>query len=91
MRQLGHKFRNCMVRLAEQWAIQQDTIVYEYTGPQLAVCALERDGAFGWRLDDLKAEGNAEVSRATRRDIRRRFAAAGIRYGAPLQELLRYW
>lgn len=91
VKRLGVEFKNCMRSVADDWALDRNTVVYRYTGVSSGVCAIERDDPFGWYVSDMRGVANKQLSRSVRCDIRDRFAAAGIRSGSGLRQVVLNW
>lgn len=79
--QLGDRFNNCLgedkLGEAEILGVLNGTkYLYEWTGGEMAAIELVRVADIGWYVSGAKGIKNAEISRATRRQIAEAFSAA---------------
>jgi len=88
LRDAASRFRNCLADCAPRAATGWSAF-YEWEGSPGAVVEICRDHVFGWRLDEVRAAGNAAVPEPVREVIRDELALMGVHVGRSGWELHR--
>lgn len=88
IRDAARRYRNCLANYVD-YAIDQQSAVYEWLPAPGAVVELTPDSYFGWRLDQARLENNKSVDDATRAAIIAELRGMGIHVGRSAWQIRR--
>jgi hypothetical protein len=86
MEDAATRYRNCL-RDQAPYAASGWSAYYEWAGPPGAIVELQRDGVFGWRLEQVRLAENAIMAEPDRQDLLDELALAGVHVGRSGWEL----
>lgn len=87
LEQAGLQFRNCLATYVMEAGAGQ-SVIYTWAGPPVAAVQIVRDAVFGWRLEQVRGQGNLVLEEEARVRLRALMREIGVWPGRAGEDLV---